>query len=249
MEPYSHDTFAGIVTALAALISAAAWPALVGGVLFFAARNIDRVTVAFNRLLEGRGSTEVSTGTFGVEFVEKAATASSGAVIEAARKSPAGLPGPSKVSDLAESARAAAASLAGTMFDPGRRLRILWVDDHPEHNVDLQLAFQVLGMIVVCIDSNEVLDQSFESAESFDLVITDMNRDEVVERRAADPEGGLRTVSIVAEISPNTPVIVYAGWWATQHLRDPVKAPVILITNYPPDVFEAAVKLAARKAA
>ena len=249
MDLHDHDTFAGIVTALAALISAAAWPALVGGVLFFAARNVDGVTVGLNRLLEGRSSAKVTAGPFGVELVEKAAGASADAVIAAARKSPAGMPGPSEVSDITVGAQAAAASLAPTMTDPGRRLKILWVDDHPEHNVDLQLAFQVLGMVVVCVDSNEVLDEAFSDAESFDLVITDMSRDEVVGVRAAEPEGGLRTVSIVAEIAPKTPVIIYAGRWAAQHLGDPVEAPVIRIANYPPDVFESVVTLAARKAA
>ena len=248
------DSFAGIVTAFAALVSAAAWPALAGTILFLAFRHLDRLAAGLDRLMEGRlldvgRPARLTTGSVGQRSAETTAAASAAFVIEAARKSPAGAPGQSEASDIARDAQAAAGLLAATMFDWGKRLKILWVDDHPEHNVDLQLAFQALGMIVVSIDSNEALDAAFEDARGFDLVITDMGRSEVVGRRPADPEGGLRTVSVVAEISPGTPVIIYAGRWAATHLRDAVRAPVIRITNYPPDVFATVTELATKKAA
>ena len=253
-RPPDTDTFAGIVTALAALVSAAAWPALVGTVLFFAARHVDRIAAGVNRLMEGRlvegaRSARLTTGSAGPRSVETIAAAAAALVIEAARKSPAGAPSPSEASAIARDAQALAGSLASTMFDLGKRLKILWVDDHPEHNVDLQLAFQALGMVVVCVDSNEALDQAFEDARGFDAVITDMGRGEVVGRRLPEPEGGLRTVSIVAEISPGTAVVIYAGSWAAAHLRDAPRAPVVRITNYPPDVFATVTELATQKAA
>jgi CheY-like chemotaxis protein len=74
---------------------------------------------------------------------------------------------------------------------PDLRMKILWVDDHPQNNIGLQYAFQALGMIVVCIDSNSGIGSTFATAGRFDVVITDMYRDAVPERdRPVEPEGG-----------------------------------------------------------
>src|ERR1700759_4917212 len=47
--------------------------------------------------------------------------------------------------------------------------KVLWVDDHPQNNIGLQYAFQTLGIVVVCIDSNEGIQQAFRTSGGFDV--------------------------------------------------------------------------------
>ena len=108
--------------------------------------------------------------------------------------------------------------------------KVLWVDDHPENNAGLSYALQALGMIVVCVGSNDGIADAFAAAGGFDVVITDMYRDAIGSKRA-QPEGGLETVQIIKGRSTSVPVIIYAGSYAASHANDQLKAPVIAITN------------------
>jgi hypothetical protein len=70
--------------------------------------------------------------------------------------------------------------------------------------------------MVVCVDSNDGISAAFATANGFDVVITDMYRD-AVDDRPAEPEAGLKTVSIIKAEHPNVPIIIYAGHYSQTH--------------------------------
>ena len=82
------------------------------------------------------------------------------------------------------------------------------------------------------MDSNEGIAEAFATAGSFDVVITDIYRDAVGDRRV-QPKGGLETVKIIKGQHGSVPVIISAGSYAASHANDPLQAPVIAITNDP----------------
>jgi DNA-binding NarL/FixJ family response regulator len=122
------------------------------------------------------------------------------------------------------------------------------VDDHPQNNIGLQYAFQALGMMVVCIDSNAGIADSFSTAGRFDVVITDMYRD-AMGSRPAQPEAGLQTVELINADFGNVPVIIYAGNYSAQHATDPVSPPVLANTNNTQKVFDLVLDIASKKKA
>lgn len=129
---------------------------------------------------------------------------------------------------------------------PEALVKVLWVDDHPENNIGLQYAFQALGILVICVDSNEGIQEAFAAAGEFDVVITDMYRD-AIRDRPAKPEGGWETVSIIRSQHPKVPVIIYAGTYSAAHANDAVSTPVIADTNDTQRVFTIVADIAAKR--
>jgi CheY-like chemotaxis protein len=84
--------------------------------------------------------------------------------------------------------------------------RILWVDDQPEWNMPLVQLFQQLGMIV---DTAVSTDEALRDLQrwSYDLVITDMRRDN------EDPAGtaGIALIDAIHQRGFRLPVVVYAA--------------------------------------
>jgi len=127
---------------------------------------------------------------------------------------------------------------------PARRetlVKVLWVDDHPQNNIGLQYAFQALGMVVICIDSNAGIQEAFTTADGFDVVITDMYRDAIKDRP------GLQTVDIIRKQHPGVPVVIYAGSYTAAHANEPVSSPVIADTNDTRRVFTIVADIAPKK--
>lgn len=110
--------------------------------------------------------------------------------------------------------------------------KLLWVDDHPQNNSDLQAAFEELGIKVVDVKSDSEISAAFAREGGFSIVITDMKRDNPLDLTA-----GLKTVALIAQEHPNVPVIIYSGEYAAAHASDPPKPPVIAITNVPGELF------------
>lgn len=239
---------ASVISAIASLVSALAWPSIVGVVLYGLYAKSETVIASINKFMDGKQSAHLElsvTKGFSFEIIQKAANASTNAVIESAKNSNTGALNEAQVTQVALSAQSAALSLTGKVLDPQKRLKVLWVDDHPENNTDLQFAFQALGIMVICVDSNAGIASAFGDATHFDVVITDIGRNG---SREAGPEAGLKTVEIIRKDHPTTKVIIYAAAYAAAHRNDPLVDPVIQITNYPQDVYRTVVELATRKA-
>ncbi|WP_091753256.1 response regulator [Methylobacterium sp. ap11] len=249
MSTPEPNNSAGVITAVASLVSALAWPALVGIVFYAIYSNSAKLSDSLNKFMADKQSAKLgisATGGFTFEIVEKTAAISAQAVVASAKNSTSGSLTDTQAAQVALSAQSAAISLSFNALDPQKRLKVLWVDDHPENNIDLQFAFQALGIVVICIDSNERIQRAFEETY-FDAVITDMARDNMGNNRPADMQGGLKTVDIIRKNYPTTKVIIYAAQWAASHRNDNLQNPVVLITNYTQDVYREITELATRK--
>jgi CheY-like chemotaxis protein len=146
---------------------------------------------------------------------------------------------PSQRNDVEQVADAAARQLVPKALQQvGPLLKVLWVDEHPQNNIGLQYAFQALGMIVICIDTNAGIPAAFTTAKGFDVVITDIGR-------PGDPRGGFKTIEIIGADHSGTPVIVYTTPGNSQRYQG-LGPPVIAVTDSPQKVFTEVTSMAAR---
>jgi CheY-like chemotaxis protein len=88
--------------------------------------------------------------------------------------------------------------------------RVLWVDDHPEHNEAETAALSKLQIEVQTARSTAEGIKALENEAKFNLVISDWGR-------AWEWEAGLRLLGRVRELQPSLPVVFYHGE------TDPVK--------------------------
>lgn len=245
MASQPENPIAAIISAIASLIGSIAWPLIAASLLLLLYRNSADIIANLNSFLAGKQSAEVALGPGGVSLKITAQEAAK-ALVASVEKSQKGPVDPSQREAINATAQSAAQlSLSGST--PNRRLKVLWVDDHPENNIELQFAFQAVGIIVISIDSNDGLQQAFQASGEFDAVISDMYRDAVANRREVQPEAGWQTVKWIAENHLNVPVIIYAGTYAYERRNDPVSAPVVKITNDPQQVFSIITQLATNK--
>lgn len=94
-------------------------------------------------------------------------------------------------------------------FDKIRNRKILWVDDHPEWNINEKSAFETMGIkITWCLTNEESLNKL--KNENFDVIISDIFSDEGYPK-GFDLLGELKTKKI--------PLIFYTGR-VTQNLKE-----------------------------
>jgi len=79
--------------------------------------------------------------------------------------------------------------------------RLLWVDDHADHNCYGTVALERIGILVTVATSTEAA-RFYLQQMPFDLLITDLGRD-------AEPEAGRDLLRMVRTTRPELPVIVY----------------------------------------
>jgi CheY-like chemotaxis protein len=95
-------------------------------------------------------------------------------------------------------------SQALQMIDEPEWKRVLWVDDHPEHNEAETAALAKLQIEVQTATSTSEGVKILEADPAFDLVISDWGR-------AWEWQAGLRLLSRVRELRPSLPVVFYHG--------------------------------------
>ena len=88
------------------------------------------------------------------------------------------------------------------LIDEPEWKRVLWVDDHPEHNEAETDALAKLQIEVQTAQSTSEGVKVLEADPDFDLVISDWGR-------AWEWEAGLRLLSKVRELRPSLPVVFY----------------------------------------
>ena len=96
--------------------------------------------------------------------------------------------------------------------------RVLWVDDHPENNVqEVSALLAKLQIEVQTVTSTEsALDALVPGREAFDLVITDWHRDP---QRVSGLAEGVRLVRAMRERGLAVPVLCYHGVIPTDEFR------------------------------
>ena len=100
---------------------------------------------------------------------------------------------------------------AGLLRDQALRLidepqwkRVLWVDDHPEHNVSETAALARLQVEIQTARSTDEGVETLRTDPAFDLVISDWGR-------AWEWQAGLRLLAKVRELQPSLLVVYYHG--------------------------------------
>ena len=90
------------------------------------------------------------------------------------------------------------------LIDEPEWKRVLWVDDHPEHNESETAALSKLQIEVQTARSTSEGIKALENDAKFNLVISDWGR-------AWEWEAGLRLLAKVRELQPSLPVVFYHG--------------------------------------
>ena len=114
------------------------------------------------------------------------------------------------------------AELAGNVL---RGARVLWVDDHPEHNAWERELFRSLGVMIVSVESTRSAVASIET-ESFDVVISDIRRD-------SEPVDGIDGAMRIREVMPTLPVLFYIQDLTSTRVPEPASG----ITNEPNELL------------
>src|SRR5581483_7366948 len=103
-----------------------------------------------------------------------------------------------------ETGRTAGLAQAEQRLQATRRLvraSVLWIDDHPDNNIEENLMLRELGLVVTQTLSSEGAARYLERA-AFDLIITDLGR-------KGDPEAGLKDIAHLTASDPDRPIVVY----------------------------------------
>jgi CheY-like chemotaxis protein len=90
------------------------------------------------------------------------------------------------------------------LIDEPEWKRVLWVDDHPEHNESETSALAKLQIEVQTAESTSGALEVLRKDPNFNLVISDWGR-------AFEWRAGLNLLGKVRELSPSMPVIFYHG--------------------------------------
>jgi CheY-like chemotaxis protein len=226
--------------ALSVIVKGIAWPvaALILAVMFIH-HFPDMIQAFVKAAAQGNTNYEVDVGPNGIHFktLEQVAQITAGVIEQGNSVDSNGQPRPTTAKpDVKTIARLAAnavnESTASGTISPRLPKKVLWVDDNPQNNAGLQSAFEALGIEVVDVTANNQIESAFKREGSFDIVITDMVRDQPPDR-----EGGLKTVEQIRRQHPGIPVIIYSGPYANEHSDAPPESPVIAVTGKPEEVF------------
>ncbi|MGY4507308.1 hypothetical protein [Bradyrhizobium sp. USDA 3650] len=246
--PVRNKLISDVWSSLVTLLIGLAWPATLLILIYMAVQhtNMNAIQTFVNAFMRDKQSVEISAGKDGLTFKLVAQQVQNGLSQQLAAK-------PGEASTISrrdptspEAKNATSKLMSQNLQPPETRMKVLWIDDHPQNNIGLQYAFQTLGMIVVCIDSDAGISASFATAGLFDVVITDIGRDGSG-MRAADKNAGLKTIDNIKSSHPNIPIIVYSGSFANRLSSDALVSPVITITDDPQKVFDLVIDIASKK--
>lgn len=107
--------------------------------------------------------------------------------------------------------------------------QVLWVDDRPGNNVFERQALEALGIrIDLSISTEDALEKM--RRRSFDLVISDMGR-------PPDERAGYTLLGEMRSSGSVTPVVIYSGSRAPEHVREAIRNGAIGATNSPQELI------------
>ena len=215
------DEVAKLVDAAAKLVSAFAWPLVVGAIIL-------RVAPELRQFFENLG--EFSLKAAGVEASAKRSQVASAASLAAAAAAH-----PESEEAGPNSGARAAVDIVTEMATPAALRRaenatVLWVDDRPDNNVYERQSLEALGVtFVLATSTDEALDKL--KRRHFDVIVSDMGR-------APDARAGYTLLDALRGSGDKTPFIIYAGSNAPEHKAEAQKHGALGSTNRPVELFE-----------
>lgn len=211
----SDESIASIVSSVASLVGAWAWPLLILILILRfrkpASRLLEPIARALQLRIEKGDGAEAGISVAGMSFNAKLVAASEN--VSKASTQPGVVSGPvsprqaQAVLEKAIPTRDAAARLPGST--------VLWVDDNPGNNTYVAGALRELGVAVtLALSTDQAL--SILDVNSFNAIISDMGREE--------PEGyheqaGYELLERLRQRGDNTPFFIYAGSNLPEHAR------------------------------
>lgn len=195
------DQVTKLITAVAQLLGALIWPAVVLSIaLYFRSPIIGFIKNASQFSVKGAG-VEVA-----ISREREDAMAALGAATATQRASEHEAAAGADLSDVAEALPSQRAQ---------QRIRnsvILWVDDRPANNRFERQAFEALGMHVDISTSTEDALSRMQWRQ-YDLIISDMGR-------PGDPRAGYTLLDQLRDQGDATPFVIYAGSRAPEHVTE-----------------------------
>lgn len=185
---------AKILEGLAALVSAVAWPALIGWALL-------RFSAPLLRFLDNLGEARLKGG--GVEVQLKSRLVESLAAATAKQHAEAGEPVAQVTATAVRDAQTVADRLDDSTLRRMQGQSLLWVDDNPLGNLYERRALEAVGLRITQATSTEAALKLLRS-KRYALVISDMHR-------PGDERAGFTLLEAMRAGGDTTPVIFYHG--------------------------------------
>jgi len=138
----------------------------------------------------------------------------------------------------ASDARAVVSIATPQMIHRAEKATVLWVDDRPRNNSYERQALEALGITFVLATSTEEALREL-SRRSFNVIISDMGR-------PPDPRAGYTLLDKIRAEGNQTPVIIYAGSRAPEHVAESRRHGADGCTNRPDELFEMVLSALAR---
>jgi CheY-like chemotaxis protein len=209
-----------LITAIAALVGAVAWPAVLLFVLI-------RFRTGLSEFVQNLG--EFSFKAPGLEATARRQQIEAAVAVGAALVKSSG-----DGSGSTEDPSLAAARLAEAL--PDRRAQenlqgalVLWVDDRPDNNRFERQALEALGVrFVISTSTDDAVNQL--ARQKFDLVISDMGR-------PPDPRAGYTLLDRMRQGRDDTPFIIYASSRAPEHIQEARSHGAVGCTNSPQELI------------
>jgi CheY-like chemotaxis protein len=213
-----------ILEAMASLLGAICWPALVVFVLLYFGSPL-------RRFIDSMGEFSLKAGPGGVEAAAKRQQIKAAALLGAA-SARRGEDDTSKDSDTAVNEIARAVSQATESRKAGRLVdaQVLWVDDRPANNVFERRSMEALGIdFTVSTSTEDALEKL--AVDAYDLVISDMGR-------PPDDRAGYTLLEAMRRRGIDVPVVFYAGSGSPEHRAEARRRGAVSSTNSPQELFQ-----------
>jgi CheY-like chemotaxis protein len=224
------DNIVKILEAIAKLLSAIAWPAVVFFMLI-------RFGSAFREFIANMGEFSVKGAGFEASGKRKAAAAAALTAAAVSRIEKDASP-ESAARDAREAADLVANVVTPRVIRNAGKSKVLWVDDRPENNVHERQAMEALGIsFVIARSTTEALD--ILASQSFDAIISDMGR-------PPDPQAGYTLLDKLRAEGNRTPFIIYAGSRSPDDQAEARQRGAVGCTNRPNELFEMVLSVVGR---
>jgi CheY-like chemotaxis protein len=215
---------AKLLDAFAHLVGVIAWPLGIGAVLYLFYEPIKKFLSSIS---------EFSFKGAGIEWTARSKTEAAAALGAAIGKQ----------QDQHPEAIAQQTRLVGQIVDSispalvrgAKKATVLWVDDHPENNINERRSLEALGVtFVTSLSTDDALNQAH--LRKYDLIISDLGR-------TSDQMAGLTLLDKLRAEGIMTPYIIYAGQRGLT-VKDEAKGKGAFdVTNRPDKLFELVVSV------
>lgn len=210
---------AEILNAIAAMISALAWPTVTVVVL-------RAVAPELRKFLSGLG--EISIDAAGIKASLKKSRAEATAALSAAVASKASERS-SNGNVRHDTAELVEETVTPDLLERARAANLLWVDDNPSNNRYELRALRALGLTIETSTSTEDALKRIANTE-FDLIISDLGR-------PGDDRAGLTLLTRLRQMSIRTPYLIYASPRALAFREEARKLGAIDCTDRADELF------------